>query len=262
MPTVALDIDGTLKPYGGVIRPEDVLALSKHTELAIVSSRPDCRDVARQLGIQHACCGQDKADCLRRIASEVQTQGGRIYIADLQSDFDAARAAGWDWANINDLCLNIGSGLTKFDGCVNIDVRPLETVHVVMDLLEPWPFPDGSVARIIANDVIEHIPWRRQRELWSQIAKALKPGGVLQMRVPDVELIYMRLVRPRRRESFETLYEAFSYWIGGGQDYPENTHMTFFTADAVIELAQKYGMVGSCRDDEGTNIICELKKTQ
>jgi hypothetical protein len=72
--------------------------------------------VARQLGIQHACCGQDKADCLRRIASEIQTPGGRIYIADLQSDFDAARAAGWDWANINDLCLNIGSGLTKFDG--------------------------------------------------------------------------------------------------------------------------------------------------
>jgi len=90
----------------------------------------------------------------------------------------------------------------------------------------------------------------------------LKPyGGVLQMRVPDIELIYMRLVRPRRRESFEMLYESFSYWIGGGQDYPENTHMTFFTADAVIELAQRYGLAGTCRDDGGTNIICELRKT-
>jgi len=74
----------------------------------------------------------------------------------------------------------------------------------------------------------------------------LKPyGGVLQMRVPDIELIYMRLVRPRRR----------------GQDYPENTHMTFFTADAVVELAQRYGLAGTCRDDGGTNIICELRKT-
>jgi len=261
MPTVALDIDGTLKPYGGVIGPEDVLALSKHAELAVVSSRQDCRDVARQLGIRHACCGQDKADCLRKIAAEVQSPGGRIYIADLQTDFDAARAAGWDWANVNDMCLNIGSGLTKFDGCVNIDVRPLEAVHVVMDLLEPWPFPDGSAARIIANDIIEHIPWRRQRELWSQMSRKLKPGGVLQMRVPDIELIYLRLVRPRRRESFEALYESFSYWIGGGQDYPKNTHLTFFTADAAIELAQRYGLAGTCRDDGGTNIICELRKT-
>ncbi len=264
MGTIALDIDGTLRPYGGLLDADDISLMARYAELALVSARADCKDVARRFGIPVACCAgidaPDKADCLRRIAEEVQSPGGRIYIADLQSDFDTARAAGWGWSDVNSLCLNIGAGATDFDGCINVDVRPLSMVHLVMNILDPWPFPDGSVAKILAYDIIEHIPWRRQEELWGQISRKLKRGGAIVVRAPDMDLMYEKLIRPRDRRGFKYLYQSLSFWIGGGQDYPENTHLTFFTKDALLELARTFGLDGNCGDDGGTNLLCELRK--
>jgi len=262
MGTIALDIDGTLRPYGGLLDADDISLMARYAELAIVSARADCKDVARRFGIPVACCAgidaPDKAECLRRIGAG--RSGGRAYIADLPSDFDAARAAGWSWSDVNSLCLNIGAGATDFEGCINVDVRPLSTVHLVMNILDPWPFPDGSISKILAYDIIEHIPWRRQEELWGQISRKLKRGGAIVVRAPDMDLMYEKLIRPRDRRGFKYLYQSLSFWIGGGQDYPEDTHLTFFTKDALLELARTFGLDGNCGDDGGTNLLCELRK--
>ncbi|MGC8584324.1 MAG: class I SAM-dependent methyltransferase [Thermoproteus sp.] len=264
MSVVALDIDGTIKEYGGVLDRASISALGKYAALAVVSSRADCCQVAASYGISTCLCAgvhcSDKADCLRKLSSIQQAQAGRIYIADLPSDFEAAKAAGWNWADANSLCLNLGAGLAKIDGCVNVDVRPLPTVDLPIDILDDWPFPDGTIKRIYAYDIIEHVPWRRQEVLWDIMRRKCAPGCRVTVRAPDMDLLYERVIKPRDKRGFPYLYQAFSYWVGGGQDYPENTHLTFFTKDALLELARAFGFDGICGDDGGTNLLCELTK--
>src|SRR5687768_12064782 len=54
--------------------------------------------------------------------------------------------------------LNIGSGPRRIGpGVINIDVYPFEGVDIVADVLK-IPFAEGSVSRIISDNVLEHVP--------------------------------------------------------------------------------------------------------
>jgi len=65
----------------------------------------------------------------------------------------------------------------------HLDLASLPGVDVVHDLTRfPWPFEDGSFDEIVAYDVLEHLPdvVRTMEELW----RILKPGGVVEIRIP------------------------------------------------------------------------------
>jgi len=261
MSLVAFDIDGTLREYGGIFSRVHIDIIAKRNKVVIVSARGDCAEVAKNYGIETACCG-DKVHCLKKLAQEVSHEGGQIYIADLLSDFEAAKQSGWNWADVNSLCVNIGAGASPIKSCINIDIRPLKSVDLVMDITEEWPFPDKSIASVYAYDIIEHIPWRLQERLWETLSKKVKPGGKLVVRVPGMELICDKVVYKRGEKfGFKYRYQAVSYWVGGGQDYPENTHFTFFTSEALEELANAYGFYGRCGDDGGTNLLCTFVRS-
>jgi SAM-dependent methyltransferase len=81
--------------------------------------------------------------------------------------------------------LNIGCGHNKMvgEGWVNVDAYANCKPDIVHDLnVAPWPFPDNSVDLIYARHVFEHLQnWWVALE---ECARILKPGGVLDMRVP------------------------------------------------------------------------------
>ncbi len=53
--------------------------------------------------------------------------------------------AGWNFADVNHLRLNLGAGGDVHRGYVNIDVRLLPGIDIVRDLeKDPIPFPDGT----------------------------------------------------------------------------------------------------------------------
>ncbi|MGC9050315.1 class I SAM-dependent methyltransferase [Pyrobaculum sp.] len=264
-PLVAFDIDGTLEGFGGVFGRREISLLKRYAEVAVVSARGDCVAIASSFGIQRACCAglhePSKEACMRRLASELSPTAS-LYIADLPSDFEQATKAGWNWADANHLKVNLGCGADIRTGYVNVDLRALPGVNVVMDILDEWPFPYSSLEEVLAIDVVEHVPWRAQLLLWRRLAQHVKPGGRVVVRTPDIELIYEKVVKRRDRNygghGFKMLYEAFSFWIGGGQDYPGNFHYTFFTRNALSELASAYGFTAECADDGGINMICTL----
>ena len=77
--------------------------------------------------------------------------------------------------------LNLGAYDRAFAGFVSVDIEP--PADVVWDLSKaPWPWPDSSVEEILAYDVIEHLPNKRQtmNEIW----RVLKPGGIARIQVP------------------------------------------------------------------------------
>ena len=264
---IALDVDGTLSDYGGVIDMRSIQLMLRRAHVGIVSSRLDCDRIARDLGLGYACCaGRDKptkAECLMDYAARYPVPAGSIYIADMESDFREAERAGWNFLDVNNICVNLGAGGDIRRGCMNIDIRPLPGIDYVMDLeSEELPLPDRSISRAIMYDVLEHFSWRKVRDVLAHVVAKIKAGGVLEVRTPDIEAIYQRVVaRKDFRGDFRYRFEAISYWIGGGQDYPENTHRAFWDADALKELLESTGLkVEECVSDGGTNVICRASR--
>lgn len=121
---IALDVDGTLSGYGGIIDKWTIGEFLKSAHVGIVSTRGDCHNVASEFGLGYACCaGVDKptkADCLRDYAQKYPVNGGSLYIADTPHDFTQALNAGWNFADVNHLRLNLGAGNDVHTGVVKI----------------------------------------------------------------------------------------------------------------------------------------------
>ncbi|MBL7989006.1 MAG: methyltransferase domain-containing protein [Chlorobi bacterium] len=72
----------------------------------------------------------------------------------------------------------------------NLDLAMLPGVDLAHDLRRfPWPFPDHTFDRVIAHDIIEHLPETvaTMEELW----RVLKPGGIVEFRIPYFNSIHM-----------------------------------------------------------------------
>lgn len=81
--------------------------------------------------------------------------------------------------------LDLGCGVSKKEGYVGLDKRPLPGVDIVHDLeVFPYPIEAGVVEEVRGHHVIEHIkPWLMidfMDELW----RILQPGGLLTLDMP------------------------------------------------------------------------------
>jgi SAM-dependent methyltransferase len=64
----------------------------------------------------------------------------------------------------------------------------LEPVHereIKHDLTAALPFPDDSIAKVQAQDVLEHLPFDKVPFVLDEIYRVLRPGGVFRLSVPD-----------------------------------------------------------------------------
>lgn len=81
--------------------------------------------------------------------------------------------------------LNLGCCDATLPGYVNVDVVEGPGVDLVADLSKPWPWLDGTIERVRAHDVIEHLPDKihTMNELW----RVLEPGGIAEVAVPTTD---------------------------------------------------------------------------
>jgi Methyltransferase domain len=115
--------------------------------------------------------------------------------------------------------LNLGCGLTRMDGMVNVDIADLPGVDVVADLDQPWPWPDGSVTEIIASHLYEHVadPVHFMSEAW----RVLADDGVLDIRVPGGSYIMPGYWLPHQHSFSDPTHRrhctplTFDYWVPG-----------------------------------------------
>ncbi len=138
----------------------------------------------------------------------------------------------------NEPRLNLGCGPVQPEGWVNIDGSNralLATRFSWMDrllvslgaapesefgrrttyhnLFKGLPFPDGSVAHIYAGELWEHFEYEDAARLTRDCHRALRPGGVLRVCVPDgatfwqqyLELYQREAARPRAARNPEAL---------------------------------------------------------
>lgn len=132
---------------------------------------------------------------------------------------------------------NLGCGDDVRDGYVNVDVR--ESVGVVAgDIREPYELIRrfGHPKEVVMQDVLEHLPWREADDVLGEWCQHLLPGGGIYVQVPNMARFARNLLNGR------CPLDKVRSDIFGGQDYPENTHRTFFTIERLTEIMEGCGV--------------------
>lgn len=78
-----------------------------------------------------------------------------------------------------DLLLNFGAGPNKLP-------KPWQNLGPTDDIRKPLKFQNDSVAAILAEHVIEHVPFLQAFGFFQECRRVLKPRGVLRIAFPDV----------------------------------------------------------------------------
>jgi predicted SAM-dependent methyltransferase len=151
-------------------------------------------------------------------------------------------------SKVTPLKLHLGCGSICLDGYVNIDIEDWAGIcNIIHDATKLPMFSDNSVDHIYNHALLEHIPpWDIERTLeeWNRI---LKPGGTIQIEVPDLERIF--------QDWFinETLgeQEAINNIYGGKKEpnkkYSQQHHLTGFTYNKLSRIMSAYGFVNCKR---------------
>jgi hypothetical protein len=124
--------------------------------------------------------------------------------------------------------LNLGAGKTVLEG---YDPRD----GAQGDVLFPLPDAEGSVDEIRASHVLEHFGHQEVVTVLRDWVRALKPGGVLKIAVPDFAAVVER-------------YQAgddipVQGYVMGGQTDARDFHRTIFDREVLMEAMKAAGLV-------------------
>jgi ubiquinone/menaquinone biosynthesis C-methylase UbiE len=153
--------------------------------------------------------------------------------------------------------LEIGPGNvpTIDDGWEHLDVRPLWHVEYVQSAVDLSNFEDGTFDKLVAQDVIEHLSWRDVPKALAEWVRVVASGGMLEVETPNAwELVRIVLNGQHpdlNRVGEESDWEMFCRVAYGHQDYPENTHLSYFTPEWLEDLLLVAGAASVRRMSDG-----------
>jgi len=79
--------------------------------------------------------------------------------------------------------LELGTNEVNHDGWIPTDVQ--WRARNYLDATGPWPFPQGSISHVYADNVIEHVSLDGARSLFREAARTMQPGGRIRLVTPD-----------------------------------------------------------------------------
>ncbi|MDG5469922.1 methyltransferase domain-containing protein [Deltaproteobacteria bacterium IMCC39524] len=83
--------------------------------------------------------------------------------------------------------LELGAGERRgVTGWTYADIN--ENCDLVLDLTQPFPFPDNSVSMIYSSHMLEHFEYHELMTLLSECLRVLKPGGIFRASVPNARI--------------------------------------------------------------------------
>lgn len=85
--------------------------------------------------------------------------------------------------------LNLGCGVRHHQDWTNLDLVPSHRDVLQHDLEQPLPFPEASFEGVYHSHVLEHLPRAAAIRFLGECHRVLRPGGILRVVVPDLEMI-------------------------------------------------------------------------
>lgn len=123
--------------------------------------------------------------------------------------------------------LNLGAGDTQIEGYIPVDRRSGQEIF-------PLAYGDSSVDQIRASHVLEHVSHRETLNVVRDWVRALKPGGIMQIAVPD----------------FDALIEMYQQGAGQVEGYlfgahidANDIHLAMFNKEKLTEVMTLAGLV-------------------
>ena len=158
--------------------------------------------------------------------------------------------------------LNIGCGVHFHTDWANIDVQPRSPAVMGYDVRRPLPYPDGTFDMVYHSHVLEHLPRAAASVFLADCRRALKPGGVIRIAVPDLEQIAREYIHQLDRAAMgdgeaaarydwimvELLDQIGRHWSGGEMQ-------SFLAADPLPAEGYILSRIG----DEGRGLIAALR---
>ena len=138
--------------------------------------------------------------------------------------------------------LHIGCGNKKLHGFTNVDIREDVDPDVVCDIANLGDKFDGdSVDLIYACHVLEHFPSKElthyPHTFWKVLSswyKALKPGGILRLSVPDTEKYCKYYILHNNLSNMQSFFH-------GGQKYDHDVHLSSWDFKTMQEILHDMG---------------------
>lgn len=157
--------------------------------------------------------------------------------------------------------LEIGPGLTRLEGFESLNIIDGKQVDYIADISSKLPFEDNSFDLIYASHVIEHVPWFLQKNLFLELNRILKPGGKLEIWVPDFQKVLKAVTTfyetgenitgndgwYRFNEEKDVMTWAngriFTYGDGTANPLSFNWHRCIFTYEYLVKLNSDAGFI-------------------
>jgi predicted SAM-dependent methyltransferase len=179
------------------------------------------------------------------------------------------------------LCVNIGCGVDAPEGWYNIDNSPTIWMSRLPfgrrlfrtpawprsvyrhDVIKGLPFSDASVDFIYSSHTFEHFPYERSLALTKECFRALKPGGVLRIAVPDLESIvrdYLKDSQAMASHRFVDRLLLRHTW----QDFfhPGAHHCQMFDGRSLVSMFHEAGFVDAQVSQFGDSQIPDVQKVE
>lgn len=145
--------------------------------------------------------------------------------------------------------LHLGCGPIHLPQAINVDVSP--DAPVCADI-RTYPYELESVDDIICHHVLEHLPMRDIHPLIENMVLALKVGGVIELGVPDMDLMATAWLT----EGEDLRWRRYAWTIYGGQSdeeprepwlpqpayNPHQHHQSAFTLGYLVRLLEDAGL--------------------
>lgn len=142
--------------------------------------------------------------------------------------------------------LNIGSNTVGFPGFKNVDIRDIPAVDIVDDVSKMEKILDNSVEYIKAHAILEHFNPDRTSDIVNTWVTKLKKGGILEISVPDGELIFDRYLKGGTWDKLvHSLFGNIAFlreWHG--DDAEKYGHHTLFSKAYLTRFMSDAGLAG------------------
>jgi SAM-dependent methyltransferase len=144
------------------------------------------------------------------------------------------------------ICVHLGPGKGRYiPGWLNLDANLLTArIDLWVNLMDPMPFRDNSVALFYSHHVVEHLPDRHLHAHFREMFRALVPGGGIRIGGPDTGAACERYLAGDL-ELFST-YPTPRGSIGGRLAnfiFCNGEHLTALSESYLRELAEAAGFV-------------------
>jgi ubiquinone/menaquinone biosynthesis C-methylase UbiE len=130
--------------------------------------------------------------------------------------------------------LHLGCGDKYIPGFKHLDLREAPHIDFLCSIDKLTMIKDNSVELIYACHVLEHFKRFETAAVLQEWFRALAPGGVLRLAVPDFEAIVKIYQETKNLDSLMGL-------LFGGQDYQYNFHFRIFDFLSIEKLLLSVG---------------------